>query len=304
MHTPALVAWQLADGKRGHERQSEGLLAALAQRCALATYRVPVRGTRGAYLGEALRGRFPAGDALPRPDLLIGAGRATQLALVAARRAHGGRSVYLMRPALPWHCFDVCIVPRHDAPPARPDVLVSEGPLNPVAPAATRQADLGLILLGGPSAHHAWDQAAIVSQVRRILAAAPGLDWHLADSRRSPPDLGRALAALAGPRVRYVAATAAPPDWLPAQLARAAQVWVSADSMAMLYEALSSGACVGLIDVPPRRHDRITAVAADLLRRGWVAPVGTPAPAMPPVVLAEAKRCAAALLERWPELVR
>lgn len=304
MHAPALVAWQLADGKRGHERQSEGLLAALAQRCTLATYRVAVRATHGAYLGEILRGRFAAGDGLPRPDLLIGAGRATQPALVAARRAHGGRSVYLMRPALPWRCFDACIVPRHDAPPTRADVLVSEGPLNPVVPAAARQADLGLILLGGPSAHHAWDEAAVLTQVRQILATAPGHEWRLADSRRSPPGLGRALAALAGPRVHYVAAATAPADWLPAHLARAAEVWVSADSMAMLYEALSSGACVGLIDVPPRRRDRITAVAADLLRRGWVAPVGTALPARPPVVLAEAARCAAALLERWPELVR
>ena len=302
MHTPALVAWQLADGKRGHERQSEGLLAALAQRCTLATLPRCGPRTHGAYLGE-ICAAAAAGDGLPRPDLLIGAGRATQPALVAARRAHGGRSVYLMRPALPWRCFDACIVPRHDAPLARrrprerrtaePDRTGSHPP-----------ADLGLILLGGPSAHHAWDEAAVLTQVRQILATAPRHEWRLADSRRSPPGLGHALAALAGPRVHYVAAATAPSDWLPAHLARAAEVWVSADSMAMLYEALSSGACVGLIDVPPRRRDRITAVAADLLRRGWVAPVGTALPARPPVVLAEAARCAAALLERWPELVR
>jgi len=304
VHKRALVAWQLADGKRGHERQSEGLLAALAQRLPLEVHRVAVRTRRGAHLLEALAGTFAAGNGLPHPHLVVGAGRACQLALVAARRALGARTVYLMRPTLPWRCFDACIVPRHDAPPERADVIVSEGPLNPVTPAAERDPALGLVLLGGPSAHHAWDEAGVLGQIRRILAAAGDRDWRLCDSRRSPTSLGTALAALAGPRVRYMPAARTPAEWLPAALARAAEVWVSADSMAMLYEALSSGARVGIIDVPARRRDRISAAAAALVRRGWVARVGEPFAETPPVVLAEAARCAALLLARWPELDR
>lgn len=300
MNGRALVIWQLADGKRGHERQSAGLIAALAQRRALEVQRITVDGGRLGHALDLVTGRFPLADALPDPDLLIGAGRACQLALLAARRARGGRAIYLMRPAVPWRCFDLCVVPRHDRPPLRSGIFISEGPLNPLQPARVRDATLGLILLGGPSAHHGWDTPGVIAQIERIIRAAPGLRWIVTDSRRSPAELAVALGRLASAEIRYLPASQTDSDWLPDTLARAAQAWVSADSMAMLYEALTAGARVGLIDVPIRRHDRIARVAADLLARGWVVPVGAPLPALPPVVLAEAARCADFLLERWP----
>jgi mitochondrial fission protein ELM1 len=44
------------------------------------------------------------------------------------------------------------------------------------------------------------------------------------------------------------------PDWLPTQLARADQAWVTADSVSMVYEALTAGAAVGVLDVPRPRQ--------------------------------------------------
>ena len=302
MNSRALVIWQLTDGKRGHERQSAGLIAALARRRALDVHRVDVSAGRLAYALEFLTARFPHANGLPDPDFLIGAGRACQLALLAARRARGGRAVYLMRPALPWRCFDLCIVPRHDRPPLSSRILISEGPLNPLQPARVRDATLGLILLGGPSAHHGWDTRQVVQQIERIVGSEPALRWTITDSRRSPADLAVAIERLVGDKVTYRRAAQTDVDWLPDILARAAQAWVSADSMAMLYEALTGGARVGLIEVPVRRHDRIAGVAADLIARGWVAPAGAQLPARAPVVLAEAERCAEVLLERWPEV--
>ncbi|MEQ8233399.1 MAG: ELM1/GtrOC1 family putative glycosyltransferase, partial [Gammaproteobacteria bacterium] len=159
---------------------------------------------------------------------------------------------------------------------------------------------LGLILLGGPSAHHDWDEAAVIAQVERIVAAAPTMRWQLSDSRRSPGTLLPALRARLPARVTCVSSRDSAPDWLPTTLARAAVAWVSADSVAMLYETLSAGARLGIIDVPPRRADRISAIASALVARGWAATIGMALPA--PVRLAEAARCADALLARWPDL--
>jgi mitochondrial fission protein ELM1 len=88
------------------------------------------------------------------------------------------------------------------------------------------------------------------------------------------------------------------PDWLPNLLARAAEVWVSADSVSMIYEALSAGAHVGVLEVPARRVDRITAIAADLHARGLVMALGDAMPAQP-VTLREAERIAGLILARW-----
>ena len=74
---------------------------------------------------------------LPTPDLLLGAGHHTHLSLLAARRIRGGKVVVLMRPSLPPGLFDLCLIPEHDAPPARPNVLATRGALNRIQPAAT-----------------------------------------------------------------------------------------------------------------------------------------------------------------------
>ncbi|MGE0859064.1 MAG: mitochondrial fission ELM1 family protein [Gammaproteobacteria bacterium] len=294
--TRALTVWQWTDGKRGHERQCEGLVAALAERVCV-NHRL-LRAPSSAWA----RGLAFCGGPLPlpegQPDLLLGAGRACQLPLLAARRRRGGRAVYLMRPQLPLSWFDLNVVPRHDGVAASAHVVVSEGPLNPVRPAAARDESLGLVLLGGASAHHAWDSDAMLAQLERVLRATPARRWVVTDSRRAPADLAVRLAALPG--IEFHSHRETPPDWLPALLARAAEVWVSADSVSMIYEALSGGARVGVLDVPPRRADRITTIAADLRARGLTHGVDeAPLTAAPPTPLDEAGRVAELILARW-----
>jgi hypothetical protein len=77
---------------------------------------------------------------------------------------------------------------------------------------------------------------------------------------------------------------------------QAPAVWVTADSVSMLFEALSAGCAVGVLEVPARRDDRITRIAPSLLAESrvlslaqWQAKGEWPRP--PP--LAEAARCAA-----------
>ncbi len=294
--TRALVVWQWTDGKRGHERQCEGLCQALAERHPLDLHRLPVPGSPLKRVFDYLFAALPAGRGLPDPDLILGAGRACAWPLLATRRARGGRAVYIMRPQLPTAWFDLCIVPRHDGVASSAHVEISEGPLNPMRPAVQRETGLGVMLLGGPSAHHGWDTTALLAQIQTLRASRPTLRWWATDSRRSPPELGAALAAMPG--VEFFSHRETTPDWLPALLARAAEVWVSADSVSMIYEALSAGAQVGGLEVPVRRVDRITAIAADLRARGLVMALSDAMPAQP-VTLREAERIAELILARW-----
>src|SRR5690606_33073582 len=105
--TAPLVVWRICDGKSGHDRQTAGLVAALRAEMPVAEHVIEAAAVaRAPWL--ALRRRFPVGAGLPDPALIVGAGRRTQWPLIAARRARGGKSVYLMRPSLPARCFDLC----------------------------------------------------------------------------------------------------------------------------------------------------------------------------------------------------
>ena len=301
--TRTLVVWQWTDGKRGHARQCEGLMQALRARLPVSHHLLSIPTSAPRRLLDFLCGALPGQRQLPDPDLILGAGRGCEWPLLAARRARGGKAVYLMRPQLPRRWFDLCVIPRHDDAHETRTTIVSEGPLNPMRPAATREAGLAVLLLGGPSAHHRWNTGAMLAQIDRLLTATPDLRWTVSDSRRSPPELATLLASRAD--LDFVAHAASAPDWLPNLLSRAAQVWVSADSVSMIYEALSAGAAVGVLEVPARRHDRITGIADSLRQRGLVmslADAGREA-AVPRVVLHEAERVAALIVARWPALV-
>ena len=303
MNRKALVVWRLCDGKRGHERQSEGLIGALSEHLPIAVYPIKVATRATARVVSAALGFFHPGTKLPAPDLIIGAGRATNLPLLAARRAHGGRAVCLMRPGLPLAWFDACIIPRHDLPPSRSNIITSEGPLNPMRPGPGKKTQgPGLILLGGPSRHHHWDDERILQQVERIIALGAEQEWLVCDSRRSPEKTSAALARSSWARARYVCARDTAAEWLPQALAVAETIWVSADSIAMLYEALSTRAAVGIIDVPPRRDDRIARIAPNLIARGWARSLDAGNADQRPPPLQEAQRCAKLLLQRWPDL--
>jgi len=297
-----LILWRLTDGKPGHEKQTLGLsraLEALAQARTI-TLAAPPRGRSLAYWAL---GRFPPGAGLPDPDLLLGAGHATHPALLAARRARGGRAVVLMRPSLPLALFDLCLIPEHDGPPLRKNVLATRGVLNAVVPSAGHKADEGLILVGGTSAHFGWDDRLVAGQVAEIVHAAPEVRWRLTDSRRTPAGFLDGLRAMALPNLAIHPHATTSPGWLEAALAETGQAWVSEDSVSMLYEALTAGCPVGLLRLPAGRPSRVGRGVARLLEEGWITPIETWRQgrrlAPPPGRFDEAGRCAREIVERW-----
>lgn len=242
-----LVIWRLTDGKPGHMQQTLGLANAMSRLAPCDCHEIDLR-EHPTGLPDLLRGRFPAGEGLPRPGLVMGAGHGTHLALLAARRATGARIVALMKPSLPLFLFDVVVVPAHDGVAEGGRVITTLGVLNPMRPGVKRPGTL-LVLVGGPSKHVRWDDAAVLEQVEAIAAAQPaGSDWQLSDSRRTPPALSAELRRRLGPRFQSWADC--PPGWLAARLAETESVWVSEDSVSMVYESLTAGCRVGLLQLP------------------------------------------------------
>lgn len=300
---PHLSIWLLGDGKPGHENQLLGLAEALARLRPCAIHRISLETTRGllARLTAALR----VGATLPRPDLIVGAGHASHPALLWLARKHRVPGIVLMRPSLPVGWFDLCIAPAHDFkhPPAAANVLTTTGALNRVLVTAATPRRGGLMLVGGPSATHAWNPHDLLDSLAAISGEVSGGPWQLTDSRRTPDGF------LTEVRQRVPAVAVFPHgettrDWLPACLAEAADVWVTEDSVSMVYEALSSGARVGLLPMPRKRRDtRVLRGLSRLINEGLVTPYAhwcqSRTLAAPPLPLQEATRCAREILQRF-----
>jgi len=299
--TPPLQILILSDGKPGHENQSRGLAEAISR---LTPARISV-------LALERRGFLPAllrPPALPpdfhRPDLVIAAGHRTHGALLGLSRRHDCPCVVMMKPTVPTCFFDLCLVPRHDYRSRLPgeSVVLTRGALNRVPPPDERLRRGGLVLLGGPSSSHGWDTEAVVDAVRTVVDAGSDRPWRATDSRRTPEGTLDALRE-ACPAIASYPHQGTGRDWMPERLAEASEVWVTEDSISMIYEALSSGARVGLLPTPRLKAKGRVARGIDQLVddgyltrfRDWNPMVDLPAP---PEVLQESARCARIVLER------
>ena len=296
--TESLAIWLIGDGKPGHENQSLGLADAIARRVPCAVHWISIAGKRG--LLNRVRAVFQASAGVPKPDLIISAGHATHLALLILTHKHRAKSVVLMRPSLPMAWFDLCIVPTHDFKKTntRKNLIVTRGAPNRVAPPDGAPRRGGMILIGGPSVSHGWDGEALLSALAAITSNG---DWQLADSRRTPDGFIREITARL-PQIEIFPHQETTPDWLPARIARAAEIWVTEDSVSMVYEALSSGANVGLLPVPRLRSDsRVLRGLEQLVAEGFLTPFSAWGKShqleKPPTILREADRCAEVVIQ-------
>ncbi len=290
--------WIVSDGKPGHRNQSLGLAEAIGRR---AEARIEVIELGRGSMVRRMVAAMEAAARLGRPDVILGAGHATHLPLLALGWKFRAPTVVLMRPSLPACCFDLALVPRHDlaGKPAGSRVIATTGALNRVVPAAGPRQPAGMFLIGGPAQD---DLAGLRDALRAICSAAPGLSWALTDSRRTPGEFLATLAALGLP-VSLHAHAETERGWLPRQLAGASEVWVTPDSVSMIHEALTSGARVGLLPCPTTRLAPRLATALDLLRAdglladfaSWQSSRSLPAPPRP---LAEADRCGSLVVAR------
>jgi mitochondrial fission protein ELM1 len=230
-----------------------------------------------------------------QPDFIIAAGHGMHVPLLfAGMLFRKAKTVLCMKPSLPMRWFDFCVVPRHDLTPAQlahpPAYLIPTlGALHGVHPHPERPKTHTLILIGGPSKEYDWDEKLVIDQLRAIVKSAVSGSLRaeseeqggelpaeenllLTTSRRTPVGFADTLLKECPP-IEVVPVDETPRGWVAEKLVSSNAVWVTRDSVSMIYEALGSGAPVGLLNMPLLCTDKKSRVARGiemLEEEGWV----------------------------------
>lgn len=294
------VIWVLDDGKPGHRNQSLGLAEAIECLFGAKIHLVTLPHPSGLF--SRIKSARAQTRSLPQPQLIIAAGHRTHLPLIYLAHKTKARSVVLMRPSLPLSWFDRCLIPEHDfrrGDDVPAHVMLTKGALNRVQHDPEAKSNLGLFLIGGESREFGFDGDELHSAIREIVEQDGEREWMLTDSRRTPDDF---IHKISDHRIALHPHQETDSDWLPGQLRSASVVWVTEDSVSMIYEALSSGARVGLLPMPRiKKPGRVGAGIESLVQDGMICRYPewqqTHELTQGEAVLAEAQRCGKAITE-------
>jgi len=265
----ARVLWVVTDEKPGHRSQQEGLVERLQALASFSVHWINIENLQVGLLDLLLK--RPVKPELPTPDWILGAGAGTHTLILKLKHIYGAKTILLMRGAFPMALFDANITPVHDNPPQRDNVLPTTGVMNPVMPRYEgRDQNTGTFLIGGLNEHYQWDDAVVIEQVARICSGQPQVQWTLTDSRRTPDAFLPALAALNLPNLTLISWRDTQRGFIKQQLDNTGQLWVTRDSVSMVYECITSGAPTGLLELKPLRQSRVVKDMNKLLGQGWI----------------------------------
>lgn len=263
----------VSDGKAGHRAQALGLWQAMQRvlDVEIAFQEVNIHDLPLLpLLFASLQKRHAA--ITGSPDYIFSVGSHTQLRALLLRKAYPkAKLVVLMKPNYPLACFDYVVVPKHDAVVQRPHVIQTQGALNPIVNQQRHQAERILVALGGSSKRHQWQPDQVLNALGQIAASHPHAHIILTTSRRTPIDFLDVLKAQPyAAQFEIFPVTETPQGWIFEQMQLAEAVWVTEDSVSMLYEALTAGCRVGLIALQRLKQDRITHSVDALLSQQWI----------------------------------
>jgi mitochondrial fission protein ELM1 len=303
------------DGRPGHEKQTLGIVQALQEIVRVRITHVTLK--KQSLFDTLLHScalfvpgvRF--GGAMPQADdahLLIGTGSHTHLPMLLAKKRTGIPVVTCMSPARHLrNLFDLCFIPEHDGLREAVNIVHTAGAPNMSKNRGMHESNQGLILFGGidEKSHH-WDGKKIVAMVEELIQNDDRFCWTLSSSPRTPDDTVNLLKKLDEkyPKIQFFDYRDTPDGWVEKQYDRCGVVWVTSDSISMIYEALSAGCQVGILPMIWKRENcKFRRNEAMLVSRGLVRPFsGLEQPGdgrEDTGGLNEAQRCARIIVEKW-----
>lgn len=269
MLSSALNVLFITDGKPGHKNQLLGLEQSLKLQTEVQSHWLSVDELTVSWWDVVCR-RVPY-LAKQAPDLVVGAGSATHKLILAIKRKYHCFSVVLMKPSVvPLTWFDAAIIPKHDNPAERDQVLATVGVLNTIRPVdRLMPTQRGLFLVGGESKHYHWDNESVLEQIQQVIETNPSIkQWIMTDSRRTPDVFRCLIDRLPKDRVSFYHSESTPVGWVQQQLETVDQVWVTPDSVSMVYEAITSGVPTGVVELQPQKTGRIVLGIEELIKKG------------------------------------
>lgn len=241
------IIYCITDGKIGHFRQSEGLAKALQQ---LKSNDYDIQTLPKFSLWQWLKSFGRCAEKIQSKSIVIGVGHRTHFSLLYYKWKYRSKSIVIMKPSLPKSWFDYCIVPKHDGLLEQGNVLVTEGAMNALSLMAVNKENQILILIGGPSSACEWQDEDIYEKLLQKLQFVDiNTKIILSTSRRTPANFIRKLPQNILDKVELIDFKDIDASWLPEQLLKSKEAWVTSESISMIYEALSAGCLVKTIDV-------------------------------------------------------
>ena len=289
----------VSDGKAGHRSQALGLFKAI-QRQSSETVSFEEISINDLAIFPLLVGLFRR--SIPQlqttPDFIFGVGSHTQLRVFLLGKIYPqAKTVILMKPDYPFAWFNYSVIPEHDGIPASDRVIVTQGALNPIVNEQRHQSGRILIALGGSSKRHQWNEDKVFASIKHIVKQHSENEIIITTSRRTPEQFVERLNTYPFlPHVHFFPVEQTPQGWIFEEMQQAEAVWVTEDSVSMIYEALTAGCRVGVIAMDRTKQDRITTSVDGLLGKGIISESLLLAQLPEPNAFKEAERVATYLL--------
>jgi uncharacterized protein len=270
----------LLDGRPGHEKQTKGIVRALQKIIELEVQEIVIEQAPWWKLLQhavllLLPGKGMSDPRIEGADILLGTGSRTHFPLLLFKKNYNIPIVTCMSPAFFIRSrFDLCFVPMHDGLKPQHNIVHTIGAPNCSSNSGAHKGECGLILLGGvDEKSHVWESKEIVAMVRQILLAEKKRQWIISSSPRTPQGTVQLMQVLQAEfaNVAFFDYKSTSPGWIEKQYDKNEVVWVTADSISMIYEALSAGCKVGILPVEWKKRESKFKRNEDLLLKKGLA---------------------------------
>ncbi len=301
------------DGRPGHVKQTQGVLDALGHLSPVEVDFFEVTNNslfKDLWLLLALllpRLRYCPID-LERTDLIIGTGRRTHIYMLLCKKKYRVPVVACMSPSFILRkFFDLCFTPQHDNIKLRGNIFPTVGPPNCSVAGTEHNPKAGLILVGGTDSNsHVWSNNDICDFIEELATKEEKINWTISSSPRTPESCTQLISRIAGKysNCDFYKFEDTERGWIEKEYATNKYVWVTAESMSMVYEALSAGCNVGLLPVVwKKKNSKFTRSERLLIENDVVMSYSKwrqgQAVWKSVAPLNESQRCAEEIVKRW-----
>ncbi len=289
----------VSDGKAGHRSQALGLYKAMQRQSqqAVTFQEISIDDLPILHLISGLFRHQISGIA-QTPTYIFGVGSHTHFRVWLLGQVYPqAKTVILMKPSLPFALFDFAVIPEHDGIVASKKILITQGALNPIVNEQRHQKNRILIALGGSSKRHQWNDAKVLQVIEQITLHNADSEIILTTSRRTPVEFLVNLQQQSFvSHIQIFSVEQTPQGWIFEEMQKAEAVWVTEDSVSMIYEALTAGCKVGVIQIDRLKEDRITGSVDLILHKGLVSLSTSSSELTEPSAFKEADRVAKSIV--------